>query len=214
MSLECPTSGQIYLSLQRIPSADIKKPSERKFFVVEKYIEQYKAIKTYLQLDNPVISYPACGEDTSLVEVFPDSTTYYIDINLDSIKALKRANLPKSSHLIHGSAFGYQYPEPLDLIVLRNAFVNSNSPVALTYPLKEGGYVMVSHWGSSSNSKEFAKDPNFELIGFMQQGEDLTSVFFLDRKNPDEIKKSILEDNDITHYPNRAYVFQKNSKTS
>ena len=52
----------------------------------ERFVGEYQALNDALHLGKPVIAYPACGEDISLSKVFPDSETYYIDTNEESIK--------------------------------------------------------------------------------------------------------------------------------
>lgn len=176
----------------------------------ERFIGEYHTLKESLGLVKPVISYPACGGDISLSFVFPDSETYYIDTNEQEIQRVRNACLPEeTTHLITQSAFEYTIPQPVDLVVLRNASTDKHDTVGLTKGLREGGYVVESHWGSLGGAQELLQNPNFSLVGVMEAVDGTDDKFVLDR-DTNKIAQQLREDTDIvSNYAGKGYVFQK-----
>ncbi len=176
------------------------------------FIKEYEALRVALGLTTPIISYPACGDDISLSRVFPQSDTYYIDPDIAALEAIKAAGLQEeTTHLVAQSAYNYKSPQPVDLVVLRNASTDNDDTVGLTRGLKKGGYVIESHWGSTVRSRDLLADPNFALVGRFALDKDMEGKVVLNT-NTNEIAKKLAEDTGvISQYAGRGYVFQKKS---
>lgn len=182
---------------------------ERKIITSPLFVKEYRALQEALHLINPVISYPACGTDISLAEVFPDSETYYIDTDARSMEVLRQAQLPTHTHLILQSAYEYVPQVPVDLVVLRAATTDEHNVVGLVRGLKKGGYVIESHWGSSSGARELLADPQFKLIGAMVHDDSKESCVF-DTQNVAVITEQLAGDTDVvSKCAGKGYVFQK-----
>jgi hypothetical protein len=182
---------------------------EYKPVIVDDFVGEYKTLKKSLGLTNPVISYPACGTDISLSKVFPDSSTYCIDIDKKSIDSIKNAGLGVNNHFVNQSAYDYEIPEPVDLVVLRNPSTDKGDVVGLTRGLKKGGYVVESHWGSTYGSQQLLSDPHFKLIGVLTPGKDMDK-FTLDIDTNGSISEKLAGDTDIiSKFAGRGYLFQK-----
>lgn len=194
-----------------VPGSTPHKDSDQpKTGINNAYIREYKALKESLGLESPVISYPACGSDISLSQVFDTSETYYIDTDGEEIEAIRAAGLPSDlNHLIVASAYEYTPPKPIDLVVLRNPSTDSHDIVGLTRGLRTGGYVIESHWGSTYGARELLGDPGFALTGAFKKNEDNgEDVTF--ETNTVEITKKLNEDTEfISKYAGVGYVFQK-----
>ncbi|MBI4974028.1 hypothetical protein HZC27_05460 [Candidatus Roizmanbacteria bacterium] len=183
--------------------------TENKTVTVPLFIREYRALQEVLRLKNPVISYPACGTDISLAKVFPESETYYIDTDANCIELLRQAHLPAKSYLIRQSAYEYAPPDPVDLVVLRAASTDAADVVGLVRGLKQGGYVIESHWGSSSGARKLLADPQFKLIGRMEY-DDIKDTCVFDTQNVAAITQQLIGDTDvISKYAGKGYVFQK-----
>jgi hypothetical protein len=177
--------------------------------VVDKFVGEYEALKKSLNLKDPIISYPACGSDTSLSEAFPTSRTCYIDNEEKVIAALKAAGLGPNNHFIHGSAYDYEIPEPFDLVVLRSPTTDTGDVPGLTRGLKKGGYVIESNWGSTEQARQLLSDPQFKLVGEIGYKED-KSEFVLEKDNDGDMSKKLANDKGIfSKLHDKSFVFQK-----
>ena len=182
---------------------------ERKAVTIPLHVQEYRALQEAFHLNNPVISYPACGTDISLVEVFPESETYYIDTDGSSIEILQQAHLPAQSHLVHQSAYEYMPPLPVDLVVLRAATTDTHDVAGLVRGLKKDGFVIESHWGSSSGARQLLADPQFKLIGAMEH-DDTEQTCVFNTQNVSAITEQLMHDTGIvSKCTGKGYVFQK-----
>lgn len=201
--------GTFHLGTSPLVANNTLPEIERKTVTVPLFVQEYRALQEAFHLNNPVISYPACGTDISLAEVFSQSETYYIDTDEANIEILQQAHLPAQSHLIHQSAYEYIPSLPVDLVVLRAATTDTHDVAGLVRGLKKDGLVIESHWGSTGGARQLLADPRFKLVGAMEHDNtEQTCVF--NTQNVSAIAEQLRYDTDaVSKCAGKGYVFQK-----
>lgn len=154
------------------------KTPEKKQEKVKEHFDEieagYQAFQEFTGLKDPIkIYYPACGDDNHPAKTFPKSEIWHLDINKQSLNALKAKISSEKHHIVEKSALEFDPPEEVDLVIMHNDHIpKENREKNVTRKLKENGYVICSDWSGASNAESFVTFKDFELIGFIETKEE------------------------------------------